>query len=314
MTSNESVFEINGPIDNNNQKIICLDYDWTLCKPKNGKTFPSNKDDYVWLRPKVPEIIKNLSVDGYTIYVFTTQTKLWKLDMIKESLSTLDIPIKVIVGFGKGENVIKKPNKSLFYDNVSVNFNKIESFFVGDAAGRPNDHSNDDRLFAENVGINFKIPEDIFPIELTKKIDTCNYEKMYQEIIILVAYPAAGKSTFATNKFSSYKILSGDVLKTLPKMLKEGRKYLNEGHSIVFDATNPKKENRAKIIELANEYNIPVRCFVFNVDIETALEWNTKRMNETGKKVPKISFYVFRKNYIKPIKEDGFNEIVEINF
>lgn len=36
------------------------------------------------------------------------------------------------------------------------------------------------------------------------------------------------------------------------------------------------------------------------------MEWNTKRMNETNKKVPKISFYVFRKNYIKPTKEEGF--------
>jgi bifunctional polynucleotide phosphatase/kinase len=312
MTSNEFVFEINGPINNDNQKIACFDYDWTLCKPKDSKTFPSNKDDYIWLRPNVPDIIKQLYVDGYTIYIFTTQTKLWKLDMIKESLATLNIPIKVIVGFGKGDDVVRKPNKALFYDNVSVSFDKTESFFVGDAAGRPNDHSNDDRLFAENVGINFKIPEDIFPIELTKKIDTFDYESSRQEIIILVGYQASGKSTFAANKFSTYTILSGDVLKTLPKMLKEGKKFLNEGKSIVFDATNPKKENRAKIIELANEYKIPVRCFVFNVDIETAMEYNTKRMNETGKKVPKISFYVFRKNYVKPTKEEC--EIVEINF
>ena len=28
-------------------------------------------------------------------------------------------------------------------------------------------------------------------------------------------------------------------------------------------------------------------------DIETAFEWNTKRTNETGKKVPKIAFYLF---------------------
>ena len=41
-------------------------------------------------------------------------------------VGALNIPIKVIVGFGKGENVIKKPNKALFYDNVSVNFDKIE--------------------------------------------------------------------------------------------------------------------------------------------------------------------------------------------
>lgn len=96
-------------------------------------------------------------------------------------------------------------------------------------------------------------------------------------------------------------------------MLKEAKKNLDEKLSVVFDATNPKKENRAKIIELAKHYNLPIRCFIFNVDIDIAMEWNTKRTNETGKKVPKISFYVFRKNYEKPTKEDGFQEIIEIN-
>lgn len=210
---NESVFEINGPIDNTNKKLACFDYDWTLVKPKNDKTFPSNKDDWEWLRPNVPKKIKELSSEGYSIYIFTTQTKLWKLDMIKESLSTLNIPIKVNVGFGK-ENKIKKPNKKLFYDNVSIEFNEI-SFFVGDAAGRANDYSDDDLIFAENVGIKFKIPEDIFPIELKKKVDNNNYEKKEQEIIVLVGFPASGKTYFANNKLSSYEILNGGMFSKL---------------------------------------------------------------------------------------------------
>lgn len=63
----------------------------------------------------------------------------------------------------------------------------------------------------------FKILEDIFPIELTKKKNNKNYEKDYQEIIIFVGYPASGKSSFARKKLKSYQILSGDELKTLHK-------------------------------------------------------------------------------------------------
>jgi len=34
-----------------------------------------------------------------------------------------------------------------------------ESYFVGDAAGRPNDHSGTDRKWAMNAGLKFHTPE-----------------------------------------------------------------------------------------------------------------------------------------------------------
>lgn len=87
-------------------------------------------------------------------------------------------------------------------------------------------------------------------------------------------------------------------------MISAAKKYLDDSYSVVFDATNPKPENRAQIIELAKQYGIPLRCFVFNVEIEQVMEWNTRRFNETGKKIPRIPFYLFRKNYVKPIVEE----------
>lgn len=309
-------FEINGPIDEDNRLIAAFDMDHTLIKPKDGKEFPTGVSDWKWVRSSVPGNIKKLYENGYAIYIFTNQTKEWKIDMIKESLGTLNIPIKVIVGFGssKDPKVIRKPNKKLFFDYVKVsvasNFSK-KSFYTGDAHDASIHFSDSDRKFAENIGMKFKIPEEIFPIELTKKKDIKNYEKDYQEIIIFVGYPASGKSSFARKKLKSYQILHSDELKTLDKMISAAKKYLDESYSVVFDATNPKPESRAKIIELAKKYDIPVRCFVFNVDIETAMEFNTKRFNETGKKIPKIAFYLFRKNYIKPTKEEC--KIVEIN-
>lgn len=88
-------FEINGPIDEDNRLLGCFDMDHTLIKPKNGKEFPTDISDW-----HVPKNIKTLYENGYSIYIFTNQTKEWKIDMIKESLGTLNIPIKVIVGFG----------------------------------------------------------------------------------------------------------------------------------------------------------------------------------------------------------------------
>ena len=37
-----------------------------------------------------------------------------------------------------------------------------KSFYCGDAAGRAEDHSNDDLLFSINTGINFCTPEMLF--------------------------------------------------------------------------------------------------------------------------------------------------------
>lgn len=299
------------PFDETNTKIAAFDYDWTIVKPNKARTFPKDSDDWQWLRPNVPIILKEYYNDDYSIYIFTNQTKQWKLDHIKKSLNTIGIPIKVIVGFGK-DTLLKKPNPDLF-NKVIQEFDKDISFYCGDAGGRSNDWSDVDIRFAKNVGINFKTPEECFPIELTKSVASIiDYEIETQEIIVLVGYPSAGKTTFAENKLNTYVIISGDLYKTTERSIKEAKKYIDNENSVVFDATNGKLDNRAKIIKFAKDNNIPIRCFVFNVCIEEAMEWNAKRASETDKKVPRIAFYLFRKHYIEPSLEEGFSEILHI--
>lgn len=301
-----TIFYINStseaPFNESNTKIACFDYDWTLVKPKSGNEFPKDQNDYCWLYTSIPRTLQDLYNDGYSIYIFTNQTKPWKLNMISESLTVLDIPIKVIVG----NKEYKKPNSLLFNKGTNVKFNKKHSFYVGDAAGRTGDFSNSDREFAENVGITFKTPEEVFEMDLVKVPDTRDYHLSTQECVILVGYPASGKSTFAKTKFEphNYHIVDGDTLKTLPKMLKEAKSQLQQGKSVVIDATNGKKENRNQIIKMARDLGVPSRCFVFTMDITEAMQWNTKRTLETGKKVPKIAFWTYRKHYVPPTVDE----------
>lgn len=91
----------------------------------------------MWLYDSVPETLISLYKDGYAIYIISNQTKEWKLEMIKESMNELNIPIKVIIGFGNG---IKKPDKELF----DIKFNKKTSFYTGD-------WSDSDMVFAKNT-------------------------------------------------------------------------------------------------------------------------------------------------------------------
>lgn len=64
---------------------------------------------------------------------------------------------------------LRKPNIGMYIefekDYASVtgeSLVKEDILYVGDAAGREADHSDSDLKFAENCGIQFKIPEDIF--------------------------------------------------------------------------------------------------------------------------------------------------------
>ena len=41
--------------------------------------------------------------------------------------------------------------------------NKDDSFYVGDALGRPGDHADSDKQFAINCGIKYISPEQMFP-------------------------------------------------------------------------------------------------------------------------------------------------------
>jgi bifunctional polynucleotide phosphatase/kinase len=221
--------------------------------------------------------------------------------MISNALSTLHIPVSVIVGYGKGPEVIKKPNPELFYKFIKK-FNK-SSFFVGDAAGRSDDFADSDLKFATNVGLKFYTPEEVFPNDIKFKEDAVNYTSKKQEIIIMVGYPASGKSTFVKTKLKDYSRLDGDKLKSTPKMIKAAIPMLHNGESVVFDSTNGKLKNRQLVYDLAKKLNIPVRCFVVDTSIQDAMQLNDLRAESGAKKIPKIAFYTYRKWYDPPAED-----------
>ena len=290
------------------EKMAMFDYDWTLIKPISNGTFSKSLDDWKWITEKVPEILQNYYDKGYCIIIISNQTRNteMKLQQITNVLSTLTIPSLIAVGY---EDIDKKPNRTMFdliKKNKKIDMNK--SFYVGDALGRQGDWSDSDKKFAENINIKqIYSPDDLFTITNDKKIIIKPYDK--QEIIVLVGYPGSGKTTIA-NTFDSkkYMVINGDIFKTSKKMIKESEKYIKNNFSIIFDATNPSIEKRKEYIDFANSKNIPIRCINVETDITTAMFRNNKR----DKVIPKITYYVFRKKYVKPTIEEGFYEIISI--
>lgn len=290
------------------EKMAMFDFDWTLVKPISNGTFSKSLDDWRWITEKVPEILQKYYDKGYCIVIISNQTRntKMKLQQITNVLSTLPIPSLIAVGY---EDIDKKPNRTMFdiiKKNKKIDMNK--SFYVGDALGRQGDWSDSDKKFAENINIKqIYSPDDLFTITNDKKIIIKSYDK--QEIIVLVGYPGSGKTTIA-NTFDSktYMVINGDIFKTSKKMIKESEKYIKNNYSIIFDATNPSIEKRKEYIDFANSKNIPIRCINVETDITTAMFRNNKR----DKVIPKITYYVFRKKYVKPTIEEGFYNVITI--
>lgn len=115
--------------------------------------------------------MKQLDNLGYTIAIFSNQHyKSRQKNFVIARLNSVLNAIKAvgvnpsIFGATK-EDEYRKPNIGMWqlfiqYDN---HIDKNQSFFIGDAAGRPQDFSDADKEFARNIGLPFITPGEVFP-------------------------------------------------------------------------------------------------------------------------------------------------------
>lgn len=297
------VYLYNQP-DLKNKKLAIFDIDWTIIKPKDGKEFPVDENDWVWLRKSVPEILKNYS-ETHQLVLLTDQTKSWKLNMIQQIINELNLKIVVLISMNKKYN---KGNPELFlsiFPEFEKICNKNQCFVVGDAGGAK-DWSSVDNDFAMNIGIQFFKPEEIFTFNEIKEFEGNFENKDEKEIVIMIGMPGSGKSTFCNQKLPSYKLICGDTFKTQPKMIKEAKKYINT-HSIILDGTNGTVKKRKTYIDFANEYNRKVKCIWIDTNLENSIEQIKKRKTEGGHYVPKIALYTYKKFFETPNENEGFD-------
>lgn len=150
----------------NTRHIAAFDLDNTLTVTKSGNKFAKYRADIMLMEHRL-RILKSLYKSGYTIIIFTNQKsttdkrKEFSMDKIINFIRLIkEIPIILLMSTGNDE--YRKPSIGMW-----TVLNKIISpinsaFYVGDAAGRPNDFSDSDKKFAENIKIPFYTPEEFF--------------------------------------------------------------------------------------------------------------------------------------------------------
>lgn len=197
------------------------------------------------------------------------------------------------------------------------------------------DHSLADRLLAMNIGLKFQTPEEHFlghkqnkfempafdPKNLNNNSDICDppsakLVSQKQEVVIMVGGPGSGKSHVATKHLKDYQHINRDKLGSWQKCVVAMENALSIGKSVVIDNTNPDVLSRKRFIEIAQNKNIPVRCFLMTTSADHAKHNNRFRelTDSTHTIVKDVIIYSYVKNFVPPTIDEGFEEIIKINF
>uniref|UniRef100_A0A4W4HJQ6 PNK FHA domain-containing protein n=1 Tax=Electrophorus electricus TaxID=8005 RepID=A0A4W4HJQ6_ELEEL len=316
-----------------------FDIDGCIITTKSGKVFPTSPDDWRILFPEIQPKLATLLKEGLKVVFFTNQMGIARGKLrpevfkakVEDILQTLNLPVQVFVATGPG--IYRKPVIGMWEHlcekaNGGVTVDKSQSFYVGDAAGRPvnwapgkkkKDFSCSDRLFALNIGVNFYTPEEFFlgwksaPFNLptfdprtldpkTRLYDPAeaSLTSTSQEVIVAVGFPG------------------GDTLGSWQNCVSACERALKEGHSVVVDNTNPDPESRKRYVDVSQNAGVPCRCFNFSASLEQARHNNRFReMLPSDSKhvtVNDMVFHTYKKKFVSPTLSEGFSEILQVHF
>ena len=315
------------------EKVAAFDLDGTLITTKSKKKFPQDENDWVWNYPNVPNELQDLVKNGFCIIVVSNQGGIkdneakkaeeW-MTKLSNVVNAIGIEIKVLCSISK--NKYRKPNNTFIEEFFPSKMHK-DSFYCGDAVGRDGDFSDTDYKFAINAGIDFKTPENVFLGKTNNlpEIDYCidinkryknsafNFTPQNKEMIIMVGFPASGKSTISRNLAQNFKyaIINQDTMKTVAKCKKEATDKMRSDICIVIDATNPSKEKRKEWIDLAKSYMYTVRVIQMTTSMDRAKHNNCYRALNGGSQIPDIAYNVYKSKFEEPDLSEGVVEIIK---
>jgi HAD superfamily hydrolase (TIGR01662 family) len=146
-----------------------------------------------------------------------------------------------------------------------------------------------------------------------------------KEIVMIIGYPAAGKTTVAA-EFPKYTRLNRDLMgKSLAHVAAKLAVEITKPHEgFVMDNTYASARVRKAVLDLAKKHGVPVRCIHLNSTIEDAQYNACERMvrkygrllmpheidaSKDPNDIPTAVLFSFRKEFEVPSDEEGFAKI-----
>lgn len=297
------------------ENIAGFDLDWTLVRPVHG-LFPKGPEDKALL-PNRLHILSQAKEKGYTIVIFTNQksTTENKLQLnfarVKKCIEMLgDIPIILLMS--TAEDTYRKPNIGMWQVLKQLIPSIKSGFYTGDGAGRPQDFADSDKMFAQNIGLPFYLPEQIFPsIEKIKPEPILPLPSIEfpigKNMVLFVGMQGSGKTTYYEANLLplGYIHINQDKLGTKAKVMKLFKESLAKGLNICVDATNPSLTGRQEFYSLAQNYGYNIITIYF---VRDGQGYNKLR----EKPVPAIAYNMYFKNLIEPTLENTPGTLYQI--
>lgn len=156
---------------------------------------------------------------------------------------------------------------------------------------------------------------------------------MNGSIILVMGYPASGKSTYATQYETQgyYRLNRDEIGGTLDELVsKMNTKYISENITkFVLDNTYATKNSRAMVLQWAKDHGFEVQCKWLDVNVGVALYNASQRLIRTYGKLlmpeeikankdpsvyPPVAIYRSRKIFEKPTIKEGFQDISKVKF
>ncbi|CAI0410786.1 unnamed protein product [Linum tenue] len=163
-------------------KVAAFDFDGCLAKTSVKRV---GADAWSLMYPSIPDKLSSLYNDGYKLVIFTNESNIdrWKnkrqvavdskIGRLNNFIQHVKVPIQIetiVISHSKCVLPVSCQPQILTIELSAQQFQQFHlqeyyvyrSFYVGDAAGRDDDHSDADLKFAQAVGLKFHVPEDFF--------------------------------------------------------------------------------------------------------------------------------------------------------
>lgn len=135
------------------------------------------------------------------------------------------------------------------------------------------------------------------------------------DLVIFVGLPAAGKSTFFSQRFRlTHDLVSKDLLPNVRDKNERQQRLLSQalarGRSVVVDNTNSTVADRRPLIGLAKPLGARIVGYYFEPEPRACLARNKERPDKA--RVPAVAIFATAKRLQPPAYSEGFDELYRV--